>query len=124
MPDGWIEMQRRRPEIVDAHRIYRWLTAAERGGWASEQLTALDQLLGRLQGRIIGIDAKMAELWSGNEDRIDSLATELLVADHLLAAGLDLVSDPLVAGSRPGLPVNQPVPLEDQTLRPPPSATP
>lgn len=100
LPADWLDKCARKDQIVDAHRVYRML-AAGGVGWGDEQLAYLDALIGRLAGRDPSIDRKLDELWNANENRIDSLMTELLVADELLASGHVLVVEPAAGASRP-----------------------
>lgn len=95
LPADWLDKCARKDQIVDAHRVYRML-AAGGVGWGDEQLVHLDALIGRLACHDPSIDRKLDELWNANENRIDSLMTELLVADELLAGGHVLVVEPAV----------------------------
>jgi hypothetical protein len=100
LPMSWLEKWTRRGQIADAHRVYRML-AAGGVGWGDEQLAHLDALIGRLAGRDPSIDRKLDELWNADENRVDSLTTELLVADELLARGHALVVEPAIGTSKP-----------------------
>jgi hypothetical protein len=100
LPEGWLDRCSRRGQVVDAHRVYRML-ATGGVGWGDSELQQLEQLIARLRERQPGIDGKINELWNADENRIDSLATELLAADALLAGGHALTIEPAVGTSRP-----------------------
>ncbi len=117
VPSGWMARQARQALLVDCHRVYRWL-ASGAIGWSGEQLTALDVVLGRVR-EMRGMESRIAELWNADEDRIDSLGTELLLADYLGGAGFSFIPDVPVGGRLPEFLVEGEVLVEAKTQCPP-----
>lgn len=114
LPNGWFERCSRRGQIVDAHRVYRML-ATGGVGWGDAELQELERLLDRLCGRQPAVDKKINEIWNADENRIDSLATELLAADALIAGGHTLTVEPAVGTSRPEFLIDATVLMEIKT---------
>ena len=114
IPNGWLERCSRRGQIIDAHRVYRML-ATGGVGWGDSELQQLEQLLERLRAKQPAIDEKINELWNADENRIDSLATELLVADALISGGHTVTIEPAVGTSKPEFLIDAAVLMEIKT---------
>jgi hypothetical protein len=115
--DDWLDQQRRRPELVDAHLVYR-LLAAGPVGWAQDQLAQLESLMQRLRHNE-WLEDKVRDLLAGNQDRVDSVAGELLLADYLQRSGHRLRADPDQGGRRPEFLVDDRALVEMKTFCPP-----
>lgn len=114
MPAEFLDRHARIGDLIDAHRVYAWL-ARGGTGWAEGQLCGLDGLIGSLPASA-AIDTKLAELWRADEDRVDSLATELLLVRDLVRLGHRIELEPDNNGKRPEMLVNDSILLEAKTF--------
>jgi hypothetical protein len=117
VPRNWLDRQERTGQLVDTHRVYRWL-AAGGIGWSGEQLASLEGLIMRVARKHAGLDRKLGEFWNADDDRFDSLSTELLLADHLLSRGHLVDPEPEVGGRRPEYLVDKVLLIEAYTYCP------
>lgn len=114
MPAEFLDRYGRTSDLVDAHRVYAWL-ARGGAGWCGGQLEVLERLLESLPPSA-AVDAKLSELWTADEKRVDSLATELLLARDLVALGHQVELEPHHGVKRPEMLVNKSILLEAKTV--------
>ncbi len=114
MPAEFLDRHARTGDLIDAHRVYAWL-ARGGTGWAEGQLRVLDDLIASLPSSA-AIDAKLADLWRADEERVDSLATELLLVRDLVGLGHRIELEPDNDGKRPEMLVNDSILLEAKTF--------
>lgn len=121
IPNRWLSQQSAgcSRELVDKHRVYRWLSGSSPGSWGGDNLAALERLISRLlERRLPGLDKKLKELWVARETRIDSLATELILIDYYLQQGYSLTLEPQYVQKRPDFVVNDQLIVEVKTYSP------